>query len=390
MHGAYAIVVLSLDTPEEIVCAKNASPLVLGLGQGENFIASDVPALLPHTRRVVFLEEGDLAQVRSDAGVRIIDLEGNERTAAQRPPRTITWSLVAAEKPASSTSCSKRFTSSRAPSPIPCAVAWCISRPMRCSTALPWVAGDETIGDQSTARHFARLRHLVSRGARRKYMIERLARLPVEVDLASGFAIAIGAPARRSGDFGVAVGETADTLAAVKEARGRGAQTLSIANVVDSSIPRASHHALYTHAGPRSVSLRPRPLPPSSRRCFSWRCTRGDAPARWAKRQQLSLCTSSWPSPPRSARPSRPPPRCRRWPVATPMPGRALSRPRPAVSDCPRRRPQAQEISYIHAEGYAAGEMKHGPIALIDEGVPVIVLAPGSSATRRCCRTCRK
>ncbi|HNF99307.1 MAG TPA: glutamine--fructose-6-phosphate aminotransferase, partial [Pseudomonadota bacterium] len=94
VEGAYAVVVLCTDTPEEIVCAKSASPLVLGLGDGENLIASDVPAILPHTRRVIFLEEGDLAQLTRNR-VRVIGLDGKER---QRAERVITWSLLAAEK----------------------------------------------------------------------------------------------------------------------------------------------------------------------------------------------------------------------------------------------------------------------------------------------------
>jgi glucosamine--fructose-6-phosphate aminotransferase (isomerizing) len=379
VEGAYAIVVLSLETPEEIVCAKNSSPLVLGLGEGENFIASDVPALLEHTRRVVFLEEGDLAQVRSD-GVRIIDLDGNERTSAQRPPRTITWSLVAAEKdgfkhfmlkeiheqPRAVTDTLRGRLVHQPPDALLDGI----------DLGLPGTGLNPAIKVRrvlllacGTSYHAA----LVG-----KYMIERLARLPVEVDLASEFRYRD--PVLLPGDLAVSVsqsGETADTLAAVKEARQRGAQTLSIANVVDSSIPRVSHHALYTHAGPE--------IGVASTKAFTTQLSAlfllavhlgrrtgalGDAAAAELVHELLAIPSKIGEA------------------VETATQVQALARRFAHAQDVLYlgRGPQypialegalkLKEISYIHAEGYAAGEMKHGPIALIDEGVPVIVLAP--------------
>ena len=379
VHGAYAIVVLSLDTPEEIVCAKNASPLVLGLGQGENFIASDVPALLEHTRRVVFLEEGDLAQVRSD-GVRIIDLEGNERTAAQRPPRTITWSLVAAEKagfkhfmlkeiheqPRAVTDTLRGRLVHQPPDALLDGIA----------LGQPGTGNDPGIKVRrvillacGTSYHAA----LVG-----KYMIERLARLPVEVDLASEFRYRD--PVLLPGDLAISVsqsGETADTLAAVKEARGRGAQTLSIANVVDSSIPRASHHALYTHAGPEIGVASTKAFTTQLSALFLLAVHLGRRTGALGEAAAAELVHELLAIPAKIGET-----------IETAAQVQALARRYAHAQDVLYlgRGPQypialegalkLKEISYIHAEGYAAGEMKHGPIALIDEGVPVIVLAP--------------
>ena len=377
IEGAYAIVVLSIETPEEIVCAKNASPLVLGLGQGENFIASDVPAVLEHTRRVVFLEEGDIAQVRSD-GVRIIDLDGNERTTTQRPPRTITWSLVAAEKAGFKHFMLKEIHEQ--PRAVTDTLRGRLVHQPPDALLDGINLGQPGLDVSSKVRRILLLACGTSYHAALvgKYMIERLSRLPVEVDLASEFRYRD--PVVLPGDLAVSVsqsGETADTLAAVKEARQRGAQTLSIANVVDSSIARAAHHALYTHAGPE--------IGVASTKAFTTQLAAlfllavhlgrrtgalGEAAAAELLHELLSVPAKIGEA------------------VETAVQVQALARRFAHAQDVLYlgRGPQfpialegalkLKEISYIHAEGYAAGEMKHGPIALIDEGTPVIVLAP--------------
>ncbi|MBP6742025.1 MAG: glutamine--fructose-6-phosphate transaminase (isomerizing), partial [Deltaproteobacteria bacterium] len=238
VHGAYAIVVLSTETPDEIICAKNASPLVLGLGEGENFVASDVPALLPHTRRVIFLEEGDLAQVKA-SGVRIYDLQGNERA---QNIRTVTWSVVAAEKAGYKHFMLKEIHEQ----------ARAVTDTLR--GRLIHQPPDARLDGMELFPKDIRRLFLLACGTSYhaalvgKYMIEQLARIPVEVDLASEFRYRD--PIVNPGDWVVAVsqsGETADTLAAIKEARSKGAKIFSITNVLDASIPRASDHAFYTH-----------------------------------------------------------------------------------------------------------------------------------------------
>jgi glucosamine--fructose-6-phosphate aminotransferase (isomerizing) len=368
VHGAYAIVVLSSATPEEIVCAKNASPLVLGLGQGETFIASDVPALLDHTRQVIFLEEGDLAQITVD-GARIIDLAGNERTRAQR---TITWSLVAAEKAGFKHFMRKEI--SEQPSAVTDTLRGrIVHRP-----------ADVTLDGIDLKVGSLRRLLLVACGTSYhaalvgKYMIERLARLPVVVDLASEFRYR--EPVVLPGDLAVAIsqsGETADTLAAVKEARLRGAEVLSIVNVVDSSIARAAHHTLFTHAGPEIGVASTKAFTTQLLALFLLALHLGRRTGALAEPAAAELIQELLALPAKIAEA-----------VETSTQIHALARKYGHAQDILflGRGPQypialegalkLKEISYIHAEGYAAGEMKHGPIALIDDGVPVVVLAP--------------
>jgi glucosamine--fructose-6-phosphate aminotransferase (isomerizing) len=368
VEGAYAVVVLCTDTPDEIVCAKSASPLVVGLGDGENLIASDVPALLPHTRRVIFLEEGDLAQL-TRSRVRVVGLDGAER---QRPVRQITWSLLAAEKDGYKHFMLKEIHEQ------PRAVTDTLRGRLIHSPPSALLDGFEI--DPTQVRRLFILACGTSYHASLvgKYLIESLARIPVEVDLASEFRYRD--PIVKPGDLVVAVsqsGETADTLAAIREAQKKGAQVFSIANVLDSSIPRASSHALYTHAGPEigvastkafttqlialallalHLGRRSGNLSEAAAADFVHELTA--LPAKLAQvlhtAEQLQQLARTY----GHARDMLYLGRGPQFPIA--LEG-AL---------------KLKEISYIHAEGFAAGEMKHGPIALIDEGMPVLVLAP--------------
>jgi glucosamine--fructose-6-phosphate aminotransferase (isomerizing) len=368
VHGAYAIVVLSTETPDEIICAKNASPLVLGLGEGENFVASDVPALLPHTRRVIFLEEGDLAQVKA-SGVRIYDLQGNERA---QNIRTVTWSVVAAEKAGYKHFMLKEIHEQ----------ARAVTDTLR--GRLIHQPPDARLDGMELFPKDIRRLFLLACGTSYhaalvgKYMIEQLARIPVEVDLASEFRYRD--PIVNPGDWVVAVsqsGETADTLAAIKEARSKGAKIFSITNVLDASIPRASDHAFYTHAGPE--------IGVASTKAFTTQLVAlmllavhlGVRSGHLTPAATSALMQELLELPTKLDQA-----------VETAAQVQALARQYGHAQDILflGRGPQypialegalkLKEISYIHAEGYAAGEMKHGPIALIDEGVPVVVLAP--------------
>ncbi len=368
LEGAYAVVVLCTETPDELVCAKSASPLVLGLGDGENLIASDVPALLPHTRRVIFLEEGDLAQL-TRSRVRIIGLDGQERI---RPERKITWSLLAAEKDGYKHFMLKEIHEQ------PRAVTDTLRGRLQHSP--PDALLDGHVIDPTKVRRLFILACGTSFHASLvgKYLIESLARMPVEVDLASEFRYRD--PIIQSGDLVVAVsqsGETADTLAAIREARQKGAQIFSITNVLDSSIPRASDHSFYTHAGPEigvastkafttqlvalallalHLGRRSGNLPEEAAQSFVQELT--SLPAKLSQvlqtAEQLHQLARTYGHCRDMLYLGRGP----QFPIA--LEG-AL---------------KLKEISYIHSEGFAAGEMKHGPIALIDEGLPVLVLAP--------------
>jgi len=368
VEGAYAVVVLCTETPDEIVCAKSASPLVLGLGDGENLIASDVPALLPHTRRVIFLEEGDLAQL-TRGRVRIVGLDGVERV---RPERVITWSLLAAEKAGYKHFMLKEIHEQ------PRAVTDTLRGRLQHSPPDALLDGYEI--DPAQVKRLFILACGTSYHASLvgKYLIESLARIPVEVDLASEFRYR--EPIVAPGDLVVAVsqsGETADTLAAIREAQKKGARIFSIANVVDSSIPRASSHALYTHAGPE--------IGVASTKAFTTqlialallalhlgrRSGKLSEEAAHAFVQELIALPAKLTQVLHTAEQLQQLARIYGHSRDVLYLGRG-----PQFPIALEGALKLKEISYIHAEGYAAGEMKHGPIALIDEGMPVLVLAP--------------
>jgi glutamine---fructose-6-phosphate transaminase (isomerizing) len=368
VQGAYAIVVLADNMPDQIVAAKNASPLVLGLGDGENFIASDVPAILSHTRRMMFLEEGEIAEVRK-TGVEVMDLDGRPIT---RAAKEITWSAVSAEKAGFKHFMLKEIHEQAR------AVTDTLRGRLSVEQSDAFLDGIEldvkelrkvTIIACGTSWHA---------GLVGKFLIEQLARVPVEVDLASEYRYRD--PIVGKGDLLLAIsqsGETADTLAAVKEAKARGAKCVCIANVVDSSIPRVSHGSLYTHAGPE--------IGVASTKAFTTQLTALVLLAIHLGRRTGALEPGA----------------------AAAIIKELLTIPH-KITDVVGLAPQIQviarryghardflflgrgnnypialegalklkEISYIHAEGYASGEMKHGPIALIDENMPIVVLAP--------------
>ncbi len=368
VQGAYAICVLSENTPGEIVAAKNASPLVLGQGDGENFVASDIPAILEHTRKMIFLDEGDIAEV-SRSGIKIIDMAGKPVT---RDAKTISWSHVSAEKDGFKHFMLKEIHEQAR------AVTDTLRGRISVEQSDAFIDGIEldvkalkkiTIIACGTSWHA---------GLVGKFLIESLARIPVEVDLASEYRYRD--PIIGPGDTLLAIsqsGETADTLAALKEAKAKGAKILCIANVVDSSIPRVSHGALYTHAGPE--------IGVASTKAFTTQLAALVVLAIHLGRRTGTLDEG------RAAR-------LITELLAIPQKMTDVVGLAPQIQVIARRYGHARdflflgrgnnypialegalklkEISYIHAEGYPSGEMKHGPIALIDENMPIVVIAP--------------
>ena len=366
VEGAYAIAVLSDRYPDEIVAAKNASPLVVGLGDGERFVASDAPAILEYTREMIFLEEGDVVALGRNS-MQFTDIEGNVRV---RKPRTITWTAGQAEKAGYPHFMLKEIHEQ------PQAVSDTLRSRLLLDTS------DVTLDGQSLAEFPGRVVILACgtsyhAGLVGKFLIENVARIPCEVDLASEFRYR--EPVVGAKDLVVAIsqsGETLDTMAAVKEAMARGARTLAICNVVDSSIARACNLVLYTHAGPE--------IGVASTKCFT---------AQLAALTLLAIHLGRR----NGALPDK---------AAAELVGELVHMPNKMsetlrasgnLRDLARKYMHARdflflgrgtnypialegalklkEISYIHAEGYAAGEMKHGPIALIDDGLPVVVIA---------------
>ena len=368
VHGAYALVVISDKHPGELAAAKNASPLVLGLGKGETFLASDVPAILEHTREVIFLDEGDVVAVTAGKAV-ITDVEGKPR---DRQARTITWDAAQAEKGGYPHFMLKEIHEQ------------------------PRAITDTLRGRLLLEAHDADLEgfEIDPRGLRRvlliacgtsyhaglvgKFLIEGTSRIPCEVDLASEFRYRD--PVVGPEDLIIAIsqsGETADTLAAVKEARQRGSQVLAICNVVDSAIPRASQGALYTHAGPE--------IGVASTKCFTAQLSALALVSIYLGRRTGTLAAEAakWMVQELSGVPTKMSEALESLGDMSELAqhykdakdflflGRGTNYPIALEGAL-----KLKEISYIHAEGYAAGEMKHGPIALVDDGVPCVVLAP--------------
>ncbi len=372
VRGSYAIAVVDTQTPDRFVVAKQQSPLVLGIGPGERYAASDIPALISHTREVVYLEDGDMAVVTADSHT-ITRIGSGELVS--RPVTHIAWSAVAAEKGGFKHFMLKEIhEQSRA---ITDTVRG------RASVEQGEVFFEELKLEKATLDDIRRIVIIACgtswhAGLVGKHYIEAATRVPVEVDLASEFRYRD--PVIDGHTLLIAIsqsGETADTLAALKEAKERGAHTAAICNVIGSSIARAAGDVVYTHAGPE--------IGVASTKAFTTqmvalyllaiylgrkleRLTKPDAQKLIETLLQVpaevdKAITLNW-----HVRDV-----ARRYMNATSSLylGRGLLYPIALEGAL-----KLKEISYIHAEGYAAGEMKHGPIALIDENTPTVVVAP--------------
>jgi glucosamine--fructose-6-phosphate aminotransferase (isomerizing) len=378
VEGVYGIVVVSTQTAgRQIVAARNGPPLVVGLGAGETFIASDVPALLPYTRDMVFLNDGEIAVVGAD-DVQFHDSNG---TCSRRQPEKVMWTADMAEKEGYAHFMLKEIHEQ--PRAIKDTLLGRVTTDNKVSL-------ETDLGDLRTFATAERL-HIVAMGTSLhaahvgKFMIESLARVPVEVDNASEFRYRDPILGPKSVVIGISQsGETADTLAAMKEARDRGAFVLSICNVVGSQAARASDAVLYTHAGPeigvastkafttQLVSLYLLALQLGELRGILPREAIADhvQQLRDLPDQINKLLDQSQGVAGLAERLCK----YRNFLYL----GRGVQ--------CPIAFEGAlklKEISYIHAEGYSAGEMKHGPIALIDAEMPVVVLAPQDAIYRK-------
>ncbi|MFN0062965.1 MAG: glutamine--fructose-6-phosphate transaminase (isomerizing) [Myxococcaceae bacterium] len=371
VRGTYALAVVSERDPSRIVCTKDASPLVVGHAQGEVFLASDVPALLEHTREVVYLEDGDLA-VLTALGAEVTNRRGQPVT---RPVRTIDWTPAMAEKGGHRHFMHKEIWEQ------PRAVADTLRGRVLLSEGDVDLEGFDL--SPTLVQGIERIVILACgtswhSGLAGRFMIETLARLPVEVELASEFRYRDPLVDHRY--LAVAVsqsGETADTLAALREAKSRGARTLAICNVVGSALTREADDVLLTHAGPEigvaSTKAFTTQLVCLYLLAIKFARARGRLSQQDAQKHLTQL--TALPGLLEQALKCEPDAEkiARKYKAARGF----LFLGRGAMHAVALEGAlKLKEISYIHAEGYAGGEMKHGPIALVDDGLPVVVVTP--------------
>ncbi|HET6487921.1 MAG TPA: glutamine--fructose-6-phosphate transaminase (isomerizing) [Spirochaetia bacterium] len=371
LTGAYAVGVLWKGDPGRIVGARCQSPLVVGLGEGDFFFASDIPAILSHTRNVLFLNDGEMV-VLTKEGVQVTTLSGE---TVQRPVETVLWSPILAEKGGYKHFMLKEIYEQ------PRAVRDTIRGRFSEDSATIFVEGMEQLEEQLTSIDKVILIACGTAwhaGLVGKFMIEELARVSVEVDYSSEFRYRDPVIGERTLVLAISQsGETLDTLAGIKEARARGCHTAAICNVLGSSLTREVDGVLYTHAGPEIGVAASKTFTAQLAALYLFALYLGQRRGALDATRIRALLADLVRLPQQIEQVLHLDTETERlahqYHAKTDFLylGRGVNYPIALEGAL-----KLKEISYIHAEGYPAGEMKHGPIALITEDMPVVILAP--------------
>lgn len=374
LEGSFALGIICKDYKDEIICAKKDNPLVIGLGDGENFIASDIPAIINYTRKTYILEDGEMAIIKKDSVV-VMDFDGN---TVPKEVFEISWNAEAAEKGGYAHFMLKEIHEQ------PKAVKATLSP--RVSKDLKKVILDELNWSKLDVEKFNKV-YIVACGTAYhagmvgKYYIEKLARIPVEVDIASEFRYRD--PIIDENTLMIVLsqsGETSDTLAALKEAKRLNATTLAITNVVGSSIAREADNVIYTWAGPEIAVASTKAYTTQLVTMFLFALYVANLKGKIADNKVASLLEELSKLPEELKELLKDDEKIKEMAKTIAKKDNMFYIGRSLDYDVALEGAlKIKEISYIHAEAYAAGELKHGTLALIEENIPVIALATQKS-----------